>query len=118
MALNLQQSFDLHAKALQFRVKRAEVISSNLANVNTPGYLAKDLDFGSVLQQLNKPDTLNHDFSEAYRYRVPQQNASDGNTVELGVEQAAFAENKMDFQMSLTFLNMKLSGIKKVLKDG
>ena len=118
MALNIQQSFDIHAKALQFRVKRAEVISSNLANVNTPGYLAKDLDFGAVLKQLDKPEALQNDLTDAYRYRIPQQNASDGNTVELGVEQAAFAENKMDFQMSLTFLNMKLSGIKKVLKDG
>jgi len=117
MSLDIQQSFDVHAKALKYRVQRAEVIAGNLANVNTPGYLAKDLDFQSVLQQLDKPEAFRDDLSNAYRYRIPQQNASDGNTVELGVEQAAFAENKMDFQMSLTFLNMKLSGIKKVLKD-
>jgi flagellar basal-body rod protein FlgB len=39
----------------------------------------------------------------------------DGNTVELSVEQAAFASNTLDFQTSVTFLNMKLKGLDRAI---
>ena len=48
-------------------------------------------------------------------YRNPNQPSQDGNTVELGVEQAKFAENAMAFETSTTFLNMKLNGLKKAI---
>ncbi len=40
----------------------------------------------------------------------------DGNTAELGVEQGKFANNATDFQTSLTFLNMKITGIAKAIE--
>ncbi|MCD0493084.1 flagellar basal-body rod protein FlgB, partial [Chromobacterium violaceum] len=39
----------------------------------------------------------------------------DGNTVELSVEQAEFSQNVSEFQTSLTFINMKLHGLAKVI---
>jgi flagellar basal-body rod protein FlgB len=50
------------------------------------------------------------------KYRVPFQPSADGNTAELSVEQGNFAANSMDFQTSLTFLNMKISGLQKAIK--
>jgi len=52
---------------------------------------------------------------DAPLYRVPHAPARDGNTVEIGVEQAAFSQNVSDFQMSLTFVNMKLRGLSKAI---
>ena len=49
-------------------------------------------------------------------YRVPYQPSSDGNTVSLNVEQAEFAKNTQDYQMSLAFLNMKFTGLKKAIE--
>lgn len=53
--------------------------------------------------------------TDELKYRVPYQPSSDGNTVELNIEQAKFASNSMDFQTSLTFLNMKINGLHKVI---
>mgnify|MGYP006238866013 FL=1 len=50
------------------------------------------------------------------QYSMPYQNSKDGNTVELGVEQAKFTQNNMDFQTSLTFINMKFSGLAKAIE--
>ena len=49
-------------------------------------------------------------------YRIPYQVSMDGNTAELGVEQGKFANNATDFQTSLTFLNMKITGIAKAIE--
>jgi flagellar basal-body rod protein FlgB len=48
-------------------------------------------------------------------YRVPYHPSADGNTVEIGIEQAAFSQNASDFQTSLTFVNMKLRGLAKAI---
>jgi flagellar basal-body rod protein FlgB len=48
-------------------------------------------------------------------YRVPYHPSRDGNTVELGVEQAAFSQNASDFQTSLTFVNMTFKGLAKAI---
>lgn len=116
--MNIDHAFALNETALQFRVARTQVLASNLANVNTPGYLAKDVEFRDVMALENSSMNMDERVEQQFLYRIPQQNARDGNTVELGVEQAKFAENQMDFQMSVTFLNMKLSGIRKVLEAG
>ena len=50
------------------------------------------------------------------QYRVPMQPSEDGNTVELNSEQARFSQNSMDYQSSLTFLNLQISGIREPLK--
>ncbi|MDG2933322.1 flagellar basal body rod protein FlgB, partial [Vibrio parahaemolyticus] len=55
-------------------------------------------------------------FQVQAQYSVPYQNSKNGNTVELGVEQAKFTQNNMDFQTSLTFLNMKFNGLAKAIE--
>jgi flagellar basal-body rod protein FlgB len=43
------------------------------------------------------------------KYRNPYQASLDGNTVEMPVEQAAFSENNVRYQASLTFINSQIS---------
>jgi flagellar basal-body rod protein FlgB len=45
------------------------------------------------------------------KYRVPFQPALDGNTVEVGVEQAKFAENAIHYQAALNFINSRISSL-------
>lgn len=125
MALNLQNALGVHADALRLRAQRTQVLASNLANVSTPGYQARDIDFGAELQRLRAggetstaPGRLSAaalDTTEAL-YRVPNHPTQDGNTVELGVEQALFSQNASDFQTSLTFLNMQLRGLQQAIR--
>ena len=51
-------------------------------------------------------------------YRIPTQSTLDGNTVEMDVEQAAFAENALQYRTSLAFLDGKIRTLKYALKGG
>ncbi len=102
--------------ALLLRGQRLSVLASNLANADTPNYKARDFDFQAALEQVNEaaePLALATDApshlsaadetpqSPALLYRIPYQASLDGNTVEMAVEQAAFAENVVDYQYEL-----------------
>jgi flagellar basal-body rod protein FlgB len=118
MSIDFSKAVAQNADALHWRGERTKVLASNIANENTPGYQARDIDFGAVMRQSSslQPDGLLPDGgNEEALYRVPFHAAQDGNTVELGVEQAAFSQNAMDFNSSLTFLNMKLKGLAKAI---
>ena len=49
MAINFDKALGIHPYALQARVQRSEILASNLANVDTPGYLARDYDFKAAM---------------------------------------------------------------------
>lgn len=114
MALSFERVLDIHPAALQLRLSRAELISANLANVDTPKFQAKDIDFAAEMQRI----TRQSDFftSPDVRYRIPYQPATDGNTVALNVEQAAFAQNMLDYQVSLQLLQGKLNGVRQAIE--
>ncbi|MGC3962445.1 MAG: flagellar basal body rod protein FlgB [Rhodocyclaceae bacterium] len=118
MSINFDKALGLHADALRLRAERTKVLASNIANESTPGYQARDIDFASSLQSaLADEGGLALDTGAPdMQYRVPNLARSDGNTVELGVEQAAFSQNASDFQTSLTFINMKLKGLARVIE--
>lgn len=117
MAIDFSKAMGTHAEALRLRAERTKVLASNIANVSTPGYQARDLDFAAALGAAGERDgLLAPDGDDAdLRYRVPYHPSQDENTVELGVEQAAFAQNAMDFQASLGFINLKLRGLAKAI---
>ncbi|MBV8036768.1 flagellar basal body rod protein FlgB [Roseateles sp.] len=121
MSIDFSKAMGQHADALRLRAERTKVLASNIANESTPGYQARDVDFAATLRQLGQDAQLGQgglltdtDAGDL-QYRVPFHAAQDGNTVELGVEQAAFAQNAQDFGTSLTFLNMKLRGLAKAI---
>ena len=118
MSINFKEALGVHGDALQVRSERTRVLATNIANENTPGFQAQDMDFAAVLQQLQSSDgdAASVDSGDPdVLYRVPFHPSRDGNTVEIGVEQAAFSQNASDFQTSLTFANMKLKGLAKAI---
>ena len=118
MTINFKDALGVHADALQVRAERTKVLAANIANESTPNYKARDVDFGAMLQERADLDNGEMAMLDAETlYRTPFHPSADGNTVEIGVEQAAFSQNASDFQTSLTFINMKLRGLAKVI-DG
>ncbi len=123
MAINFNNALGVHPQALTLREKRSEVLASNLANADTPGYKARDLDFHAVLKKSmpasnNMERTQQGHFSPNDRllgstmmFRNPQQASLDGNTVESHIEQAKYAENAVQYQASLQFINGKFSAL-------
>lgn len=118
MSINFKDALGVHPEALQVRTDRTRVLASNIANENTPGYQAQDMDFAASLQQAQlgtRDGVASLDDEAETLYRVPYHPSRDGNTVEIGVEQAAFSQNASDFQTSLTFVNMTLRGLAKAI---
>jgi flagellar basal-body rod protein FlgB len=132
MAISFAKAFSIHDDALLLRSQRAEVLSDNLANVDTPNYKARDLDFqamlaGQVSQQqsalkLSETSTGHQHGGNGWvetgelMYRTPHQPSIDGNTVDAQVEQAEFMRNALEFQISFQFLNNKIKGMRDALK--
>ena len=131
MAISLDRLMGFHKKALDIRNDRMEVIAGNLANANTPGYKARDIDFQKAMKsaQLHQGHNLNRTHEKHFagrmqsqselEFRVPNQpDTGDGNTVEVQVERNNFLDNGMRYQAGIQFLNGKIKGMKKAIKGG
>ncbi len=110
--------FGIHGAALEVRAQRMGLLASNIANASTPGFKAKDVDFQTALAavQGQQDGAGGAAFQGVVKYRVPNQTSMDGNTVELGQEQTAFAENAVQYQTTLSFLNSRIGEITRALK--
>ena len=106
--------FGVHGAALEVRSQRMGVLASNIANASTPGFKARDIDFNAALASVEQQGGT--DLSAATRYRIPSQPSMDGNTVELSAEQTAFAENAVQYQTTLSFLNGRINQLTRALK--
>ncbi len=129
MAISFDRALGVHPQALQMRGQRAEVLAGNIANVDTPGFKAKELDFSQVLRQQKDAVQLSQTNSrhlsvtgeagsqpEAKVLELDAtQPSADGNTVDLGQEQAKWARNRMNYDTSFTFLNMKFKGLARAI---
>ena len=126
MPLNLDAYIGVHADALKLQSRRMDVLANNLANADTPGYKARDLDFRAALAQAGAPGAslklsttaAGHVASDpstagpaALKYRVPLAPSLDGNTVDAQLEQAAFADNTVRYQATLTFITSRLKNL-------
>lgn len=127
--MKLDDVFGIHEEAMRLRSRRSEVLASNLANADTPGYKARDFDFKAILRnEVQNPVRLAATHSGHIRgdqgvvasnqmaYRIPQQPSLDGNTVEVEREQAQFSENAMRYQASLRFLDGRIKGLMMAIK--
>lgn len=133
MPLNLDAALGIHPTALLLRAKRTELLAANIANAETPGYLARDFDFQSALRSahadsdsgmlrlhVSQPGHASGMLADGgfgeLLYRVPTQPSVDGNTVDGQVEKAEFARNSLHYMASLTFLNGRISGVMRALR--
>lgn len=123
--------FGIHAQALELWQQRAGVLAANLANADTPGYLARDIDFKRALASAQSPDaslalaptqggvdlqgSAAGVASAPLEYRIPLQPSMDGNTVDTQVEQAAFAQNAVHYEASLTFINAQIQMLRTAI---
>jgi flagellar basal-body rod protein FlgB len=134
VAINLDSYLGVHASALKLREQRTELLARNLANADTPGFKARDLDFSAALaattsaaggsaglratqsQHISTAGaasaSLEPGSTEAFlRYRTPLAPSLDGNTVDAQLEQAAFADNAVRYQATLNFLSGKFRSL-------
>ena len=131
MAIYYEKPIGLHPAGMELRAKRAEIIASNIANADTPGYKAKGMDFQEALAQAaqkqqsgmkrthDKHFDVRMELNNNVSFRVPNQpDTGDGNTVDVQMERNLYLENSLEYQASVQFLNGKIKGLKKAITGG
>lgn len=133
MSISFSNALGIHEQALELRVNRAEVLANNLANADTPGFKARDIDFKAVLgnemtsqggaKSLQMATTngqhlphANSSGSNELLYRTPSQPSVDGNTVDTQEEMAEFMKNTLQYQSSFQFLNGKFKSLTNAIR--
>lgn len=131
MPFNFDSYLGVHEPALHLQARRAQVLASNLANTDTPGYKSRDIDFHSHLKSFDQAqfpvdrllqtnsmhmDAANYIGGYELKYRVPYQPSLDGNTVEQQVEMAAFSDNAMRYLVSLRIISGKLNTLSTAIR--
>lgn len=126
----LDQQIKFHQTALNVQAARQQLLASNIANADTPHFKARDIDFREALQgalgnrsELGLTTTQSRHIEggggnlidAAVKYRTELQSAVDGNTVNMDVERAAFAENAIHYEASVTFINGLLRGMQTAI---
>ncbi|MBE0367370.1 flagellar basal body rod protein FlgB [Pseudoalteromonas sp. MMG013] len=131
MAISFDKALGVHPQTIAIRSQRAEILASNIANADTPGYKAKDIDFARAFKaaksnqqsgntmlrtndkHLSGGTKLN---SGVELFRNPNQtDTGDGNSVDIQVERNLYVQNALEYQASLQFLTGKFKGLKKAL---
>lgn len=114
----------LQADALPLREQRMKLIASNLANADTPGYQARDLDFNAALanaarvreagaasprERGNQIPLSGFDTLQPFEVaRIATQGSLDGNTVDPDAERAAYGRAALEYRASLSFLESRV----------
>ena len=117
--------------ALNLRSQRQQLLASNIANADTPGFKARDIDFTSALagamsgasptaaaQAGNSHPVATLNMPAAPLYRTPVQGAVDGNTVDMDVERNQFADNSIRYEAGITMLNAQIRNMMAAIQGG
>ena len=127
---------DTVGKSLDLRVKRENIISSNISNIDTPGYTPMDISFDDELKELldkdknnevdiqatdkmHITDEINIDDIEGELFFDPHASPNnDRNTVDLDQEMSKLSINSILYNAQVTVLNKKLALLKYAATDG
>ena len=107
-------------QALTMHQKRHEVLASNLANVETPGFRAQDLDFATALKEAfeEKPAPF-ETLGETTPRQVEDTNAparADGNTVDLDLQMAKLGMNGGRYVALARVLAMRIGLLRQAIE--
>ena len=121
MLNRLTDSLDFQAQALSLRSERQRLIASNIANADTPGYVAREMNFAQALKEAtgagqpaaklaaSQPGHMAAGASggtfSTLSYAAPSQTNLDRNTVDMDRERASFADNTVKYEATLRFIS-------------
>ncbi|MES2098631.1 MAG: flagellar basal body rod protein FlgB [Pseudomonadota bacterium] len=121
MLNRLTDSLDFQAQALSLRSERQRLIASNIANADTPGYVAREMNFAQALKEATGAglpaakltasapghipvgNSSGGSFS-TLQYAAPSQTNLDRNTVDMDRERASFVDNTVKYEATLRFI--------------
>jgi flagellar basal-body rod protein FlgB len=135
MQTRLDREVGFYEQGLKVRSQRQQVLATNIANADTPNYKAQDINFRTAMQSALSSDNMkvssqsgglavtqaNHIGTSSQgnaqvQARQQLQNSADGNTVDMDVEQAQFAENALQYETLVQMISGKFKKINSVLQ--
>ena len=109
---------------LSWASKRQQALAANVANMDTPGYRAKDYSFQQELATIdlaatsNKHITPTEDSSSARMYEVNTKVKPNGNNVDLEREMSEITKNGLQYITLVQYLNQKIRTLRTAITDG
>ena len=134
MITRLSDGLDFQSQALTLRSERQRLLASNIANADTPGYAARDLDFAAALREATGTAWTGTPALRALRsslaalpggsaadthlrYAAAAQSNLDGNSVDMDRERASFADNSVKYEATLRFINSHVRSMLDAMKS-
>jgi flagellar basal-body rod protein FlgB len=136
MINRLGDSLEFQSQALMLRSERQRLLASNIANADTPGYVARDMDFAAALREATGTALAGTPALQALRtglaalagpsggvaeahlrYAAPSQTNLDGNSVDMDRERATFADNSLKYEATLRFINGHVRSMLDAMKS-
>jgi len=108
-------TLSLLEKALNVRAYYHKVLASNIANVETPGYAEKTIDYNAEIERPGN-DVRNIEVKE--KEEPDGSNALDHNTVSMEEQMVKLTENNMMFDAFVQLIGKKFSMLKYVINEG
>lgn len=120
--MNMHGNTDILAKALDASWLRTEMYSSNISNVDTPGYKRKDIAFEAYLEQaigsgrkldekqLNRIEPMLFEDKTNLSYKL------DGNNVDMDTEMSYLIQNQIKYNTLTSQINYNFKLLKMVLE--
>lgn len=129
---SLEQSIAVLSQGLNLRTTRHQVLASNIANADTPGYKARDFQFETAMKNAMAGRTEGavdvartssghlaglggNGGAGSIGYRTVTQSSVDGNTVDMDVERAQIADNALQYQIIAQLVGDKFKGVRMAL---
>jgi flagellar basal-body rod protein FlgB len=132
----MTNSLDFQAQALTLRAERQRIIAGNIANADTPGYVARDMDFAAALRGATRSQAAGSTMAGAattarghipigtgstselgLKYAAPSQTSLDSNTVDMDRERASFVDNSVKYEATLRFINTDVRTMLDAMKS-
>ncbi|MBM4267813.1 MAG: flagellar basal body rod protein FlgB [Deltaproteobacteria bacterium] len=106
------------ADALGMHEARHNLITENIANVETPGYRARDVDFREALQAAFADDAVREEVDSPTPLVDPTSSVkADGNSVDLDREMTRLSENAFQIVTLSRLLAKKYSGLRETIAE-
>ena len=135
MINRLTAPLDFQMNALTLRAERQRLIASNIANADTPGYVARDFNFAQALQQAAGSGRSGFKLAEnaalasaspngrgsaqepRLNYASPSQTNLDGNSVDMDRERASFVDNALKYESTIRFISSSVKTTLDAMKS-
>jgi flagellar basal-body rod protein FlgB len=102
---------------LKVTTDRQQIITSNIANIDTPGFHTRDVNFKSAMEQaVNESDDSQRGTAAVEVEGLPER--PDGNNVNIDRESMLLGQTQLQYQLGVELIKGQFHDLLSAIKDG